>query len=220
MPRVLVAVRDDPVRAGVQLALERGGFVVCAAEATGPGAVAAAVRERPDICLIDVQIRGGGISATAEIASRLPSTAVVMLTASRAPADVLEALGAGARGYLLLDIGADRLPAALRAVVAGEVALPRALVGVVVEELRRTRGAPVPPARRKPEQLTGREWEVLDCMRAGLTTSQIARRLVIADVTVRRHAGRIMRKLGVATRAEAVRLAEGLPERSRKLNGD
>ena len=200
---------DEPVRAGVQLALESGGFVVCAAEATGPSAVAAAVRERPDICLLDVQIRGGGISAAAEIASRLPHTAVVMLTASQAPADVLEALSAGARGYLLLDIGADRLPAALRAVVAGEVALPRALVGVVVEELRRTRGTPLAPARRTAAHLTSREWEVLQLLRQGLVTSEIGARLFIADVTVRRHVGRVLRKLGVSSRAEAVGAAGG-----------
>ena len=217
--RVLVAA-PDAIRAGVRLALDGHGFVVCAEESSGAAAVAAAVRERPDVCLVDVGLRGGGVAAAAEIAARRPETAVVMLADSPDSEDVFEALSGGARGFLPKDIQAERLHVALRAVVEGEVALPRSLVGLVVEELRRSRGAPVRPGRRTPEQLTGREWEVLECMREGLTTSQIGRQLFIADVTVRRHAGRIMRKLGVATRAEAVKLAGGLAARSRKLNGD
>jgi DNA-binding NarL/FixJ family response regulator len=217
--RVLVAA-SDAIRAGVRLALEGHGFVVCAEEARGGAAVEAALRERPDVCLIDVELQGGGVTAAAEIAARRPEAAVVMLAASPDSADVFEALSAGARGFLPKDIQAERLHVALRAVVEGEVALPRSLVGLVVDELRRSRGAPSRPGRRTPEQLTGREWEVLECMREGLTTSQIGQRLFIADVTVRRHAGRIMRKLRVSSREEAVQVAGGPPERSRKLNGD
>lgn len=207
--RVLVADEDAPIRAGVRLALEGDGFVVCAEESSGPAAVEAALRERPDVCLLDVDLPGGGIAAAAEIAARRPETAVVMLAGSAEAADVFEALSVGARGYLLKDIQAERLPIALRAVVQGEVALPRSLVGLVVEELRRSHGAPARPGRRSPEQLTSREWEVLQCMREGLSTSEIGRRLFIADVTVRRHAGRILRKLEVSSREEAVRLAGG-----------
>lgn len=217
--RVVVAA-SDAIRAGVRLALDGHGFVVCAEESSSGAAVEAALRERPDVCLLDLGLPGGGVAAAAEIASRRPDVAVVMLASSPPSAQVFEALSAGARGFLPSDIQADRLHVALRAVVEGEVALPRSLVGEVVEELRRTRGAPPRPGRRTPEQLTGREWEVLECMREGLSTGEIARRLFIADVTVRRHAGRIMHKLGVATRAEAVRLVEGLSERSQKLNGD
>lgn len=217
--RVLVAA-PEAIRAGVRLALEGHDFVVCAEESSGRAAVEAALRERPDVCLVDVDLQGGGVAAAAEIVARRPETAVVMLADSPDSEDVFEALSGGARGFLPKDIQAERLHVALRAIVEGEVALPRALVGLVVEELRRSRGAPARPGERTPERLTVREWEVLDCMREGLTTSQIGQRLFIADVTVRRHAGRIMRKLGVATRAEAVTLAGTLPARSRTLNGD
>jgi DNA-binding NarL/FixJ family response regulator len=209
--RALVAGDDAPIRAGVRLALHGHGFVVCALESTRAEAVEAALRERPDVCLLDVRLAGGGIAAATEIAARLPQAAVVMLAGSPDSADVFEALSAGARGYLLEDIDPARLPEALRAIVAGEVALPRSLVGLLVEELRRSRGMPARPARRTPEQLTSREWEVLQCMREGLSTSEIGRRLFISDVTVRRHAGRILRKLRVSSREEAVRLAGGGP---------
>jgi two-component system, NarL family, nitrate/nitrite response regulator NarL len=208
-PRALVAAENAPLRAGVRLALERDGFVVCAEESSGPAAVAAAVRERADVCLLDVGLPGGGIAAAAEIVARRPEAVVVMLADSPEADEVFEALRAGARGYLVKDIDAERLPVAVRAVVEGEVALPRALVGLVVELLRQSGAAPAGPGLRTPEQLTSREWQVLLCLREGLSTSEIGRRLFIADVTVRRHVGRILRKLDVSSRAEAVRLAGG-----------
>lgn len=214
--RVVIADDHPPTRMGVRLALEGHGFVVCAEEATGPAAVQAALRERPDVCLLDIHMPGGGVEAAREIADQVPEAAVVMLTVSRNDADLFDALKAGARGYLLKDIDPQRLPVALRAVVDGEAALPRALVARVVEELRR-RGSGAPGlGRPTPGDLTSREWEVLDCMSEGLSTAQIAKRLFVSDVTVRRHVGAILRKLRVSSREEAVRLAA---ERSRNLNG-
>jgi DNA-binding NarL/FixJ family response regulator len=213
--RILVADDHPPTRMGVRLALEGHGFTVCAEEASGPAAVQAAVRERPDVCLLDVHMPGGGVEAAAEIVERVPGTTVVMLTVSRNDSDLFDALKAGARGYLLKDLDPARLPEALNAVLVGEVAIPRSLVGLVVEEFRRRSGGGAGLARRNPEDLTSREWEVLDCLREGLSTSQIAKRLFVSDVTVRRHTGTILRKLKVTTREEAVRLAGN---RSRNLN--
>ena len=218
-PNLRIVIADDhaPLRAGVRAALEVGGFVVCAEAASGPEAIRAALRERPDICLLDIHMPGGGIEAAAEIADELPETIVVMLTVSRNDADLFDALRAGARGYLLKDMDPSRLPAALRATVAGEAALPRALVARLVGEFQaRNRHGTFGIARRRPDDLTSREWEVLDAMREGLSTREIANRLFLSDVTVRRHVGAILKKLRVSSRDEAVRLAD---ERSPKLNG-
>ena len=213
--RVVIADDHVPLRAGVRSALEEGGFVVCAEASSGPAAVAAALRERPDVCLLDIHMPGGGIEAAAEIAAAVPETTVIMLTVSRSDADLFDALQAGARGYLLKDMDPGRLPDALRSALAGEAALPRALVAKLVDEFRgRGRKGLFGLPRRRPDDLTSREWEVLDCMSEGLSTRQIAERLFLSDVTVRRHVSAILRKLRVGSRDEAVRLAQ---ERSRNL---
>jgi DNA-binding NarL/FixJ family response regulator len=208
--RVLVADDHPPTRAGVRLALVDQGFTVCAEAADADGAVAAALREAPDVCLLDIRMPGGGIAAAAEIAARLPETVIVMLTVSRDDADLFDALRAGASGYLLKDIDPARLPIALRGVMAGEVALPRQLVARLVEEFegrsrRRFRLVAGPGDRAS---LTRREWDVLELLHDGYTTREIAERLSISDVTVRRHASAIVRKLRVRDRREALRLLE------------
>jgi DNA-binding NarL/FixJ family response regulator len=205
--RVLIADDHPPTRRGVRLTLEQQGFLVCAEAASAQDAVEAAVRERPDVCLVDVQMPGGGIRAAGEIAARLPDTAVVMLTVSDSEDNLLDALRAGAMGYLLKDMDTEQLPAALRAVLRGEAALPRRLAASLIHELRR-RGEPrltMPDGRAV--QLTPREWDVLELLSDELATAEIARRLFVAPVTVRRHVSAILEKLGVSSRAEAVRIA-------------
>lgn len=216
--RVVIADDHIPTRMGVRLALERHGFVVCAEEGSGPAAVAAAVREQPDVCLLDVHMPGGGIAAAAEIGERVPDAAVVMLTVSRDDADLFEALKAGARGYLLKDMNPDRLGIALEAVLEGEAALPRTLVARLVDEFRvRSRRGRFALVRRRPTDLTSREWEVLELLREGRSTAEIASALFLSKTTVRRHISSILKKLRVETRAEAVRAAEN---RSEKLNAE
>jgi DNA-binding NarL/FixJ family response regulator len=183
---------------------------VCAEAADAPGAAEAAIRERPDVCLLDVNMPGRGVAAAWEIHARLPQAHVVMLTVSRDDRDLFAALRAGATGYLLKNMDPRRLPRALDSVLAGEVAIPRELVSHVVEEFRDR------SARRRdlvadgPEsKLTSREWEVLDLLRQELTTSQIARRLVLSPVTVRTHVNAILKKLQIRDRAELVRQYRG-----------
>ncbi len=175
----------------------------------GPAALAAALQHRPEVCLLDINMPGGGIAAAQAISERLPETAVVMLTVSRDDADLFAALQAGAAGYLVKDIEPSRLPEALRGVLAGEAVLPRALVARMVAEFdgRRRRRFSVRRGDRG-EELSPREWEVIDLMRDGLSTREIASRLGISPVTVRRHSGEILRKLRVPDRAAAVRLLE------------
>jgi DNA-binding NarL/FixJ family response regulator len=171
--------------------------------------VALAERERPDLCLLDVHMPGSGIRAASEIVERVPETAVVMLTVSRNDDDLFDALRAGAAGYLLKDTDPERLPHALRGVLAGEAAVPRALVTKVIDEFRtRGRRRRVPLTGRRGVELSSREWEVLDLLREGRNTAEIAHRLFVSPVTVRRHVSAILRKLDVPDRAAAVELLE------------
>jgi DNA-binding NarL/FixJ family response regulator len=207
--RVLIADDHPPTRAGVRLALERDNFEVCAEAADAAAAVTMALSERPDVCLLDINMPGDGIKAAEAIAHELPETAVVMLTVSRSDADLFDALRVGASGYLLKDIDPARLPLALRGVLAGEAALPRHLVTLLIEEFReRRRRRRIPLIGRRGVELTDREWEVLELMREGLSTDEIATRLFISPVTVRTHVSAVLRKLQVPTRAAAVELLE------------
>jgi len=205
-------IADDhaPTRGEVREILEDDErFAVVGEAADAPGAIDLAVRERPDVCLLDIHMPGNGIAAIWEITARLPETKVVMLTVSAEDDDVFGALRAGASGYLLKDMDVERLPQALQAVVEGEAAIPRRLVARVVGEFReRTpmRRATAPTERG--EHLTSREWQVLDLMRQDLGTAEIARRLFLSQATVRSHIASIVRKLRVADRDEAIRVFE------------
>ena len=188
--------------------LARAGFRVVAEADHADDAVAAVERERPDVCLLDVRMPGDGIAAAGRISRAHPEVAVVMLTVSREDGDLFAALRAGAAGYLLKDTDPTRLPHALRGVLSGEAALPRDLVARVIGEFRERAGRRLPVADRGVE-LTGREWEVLELLREGLTTAQVAERLFVSQVTVRSHVAAVVRKLRVPDREAALRLVSG-----------
>ncbi len=209
MERLRIVLADDhaTARLGVRLALEDGGFHVVAEAEDARGAVEAALEHRPDLCVLDVYMPGGGIAAAAELAEALPETPVVMLTVSTTNEDLFEALRAGACGYLLKDTDPQRLPVALRAVLDGEAPLPRVLTARLITEFRR-RGAErrIPSAEGGLVTLSERESEVLDLLRTDLSTKQIAHRLGISPVTVRRHISELLRKLQVSDRDAALAL--------------
>ena len=205
---VLVADDDAATRADlVRLLAGDERFGRCASAADAVEAVRFATRLQPDLCLLDIRMPGDGIAAAWQITARLPSTGVVMLTAARDDRDLFAALRAGARGYLRKDLPADEIRPALHAVLDGGAALSGELVARLVEEFRDRA-----PRRRALVQdelgahLTSREWEVLDLLREGLTTGAIAKRLFVAEVTVRSHAAAIVRKLRVPDRQSAIRL--------------
>lgn len=161
------------------------------------------------MCLLDVHMPGSGIRAAQRIGELLPDAVVVMLTISRNDTDLFDSLRAGAAGYLLKDTDPARLPHALRGVLDGEAAIPRELVARVVDEFReRGRRRRLPLVGRRGAELTSREWEVLDLLAGDLTTAEIAARLAVSPVTVRRHVSAILRKLEVHDRAAAVRLLD------------
>lgn len=204
---MVVADADARTRAEVRTTLEAHGYVVCAEATDADEAVAATAAHHPDVVLVDVALPGNGIRAAGEMGT-VPGTIVIMLTASRAPGDVLDSLRAGAAGYVLKETAASRLPNVLEAVMGGEAAIPRALVGTLVEEIRSQsdRRHRLAQAGRKPAELTAREWEVLQLLAGGCTTAQIAERLFIAKVTVRSHISGALHKLGTTDRAAACRL--------------
>jgi DNA-binding NarL/FixJ family response regulator len=206
--RVLVA-DDAPTRAGVKLALERNGFFVCAEAADAQEAVRFAVRDRPDLCLLEAELPGNGIAAAAEISKRVPETAIVVFTAADNDVDLVDAIRAGATGYLTKDIDPARLPLALRAALRGEAAVSRALVSRLFDEIRRDElHHRVSVTDERGVSLTRREWEVLDLAREGLTTAEIGERLFVTPETVRTHIASAMRKLQVPDRESAFRLLE------------
>ena len=208
--RVLVADDHAPTREDVRAAVDADPrFTVVALAGDAADAVQAALRERPDLALLDMRMPGSGAAAAWEITARLPATRAVMLTVSRSDEDLFAALRAGASGYLLKDMPFDAIGDELAAVLAGRVALPPELVVRLVEEFRDSS-----PRRRtvlsssNPAQLTSREWEVLDLLRQGCATGEIARRLFVSPATVRSHVAAVLRKLRVADRDAAVRLFE------------
>jgi DNA-binding NarL/FixJ family response regulator len=194
-------------RLGVRLALEEGGFHVVAEAADARGAVEAALEHRPDLCLLDVYMPGEGIAAAAELSEARPDMPIVMLSVSDTDEDLFEALRAGACGYLLKDTDPHRLPYALGAVLNGEAALPRVLTARLITEFqRRGGGYRTRDAAGGLVTLSKRESEVLELLRTELTTKQVAHRLGISPVTVRRHVSDILKKLGVHDRGAALRL--------------
>ena len=204
-PTVVLADDHPVIRLGVRMALMRGGFEVVGEASDRDGAVEAVLRERPDICLLDVCMPGGGIEAAAILSQSAPATAIVMLTVSQSPSDMLAALRSGAKGYLPKDTAPERLPAALCGVLKGEAALPRTLVGRVLHEFRHIPAPESAPLRVDGVELTTRESEILRLLRSGLSTVQIGERLSLSPVTVRRHISAGVAKLGAADRDEAIR---------------
>jgi DNA-binding NarL/FixJ family response regulator len=206
-PRVLIADDHAPTRAGVRMALERDGIEVCAEVTNASDAIEAAQRERPDLCLLDVHMPGGGPSAASKITSSLPNTLVLMLTVSRDHDDLLESLRRGAVGYLLKEMDPAGIPVAVRAALSGEGVLPRALAADLIGEFRhRPAERRLTGQSRRHPALSAREWEILELLAEGAGTAEMAERLFLSQVTVRRHISSILGKLGVASREEAVKL--------------
>lgn len=204
--RVLIADDHAPTRDDVRRALSDGGLVVCAEAADAAHAVQQALETKPDICLLDVQMPGGGIAAAWEISARLPTSKVVMLTVSEEDGDLFRALRAGAVSYLVKDIDLGTLPRALRDVAEGKAAIPPELVTRMVMQFHSN-----DPRFRRTEvgtelgpRLTSREWDVLAGLAEGLSTRDIGRRLQLKPSGVRAHISAVVQKLGVKNRHEAV----------------
>ena len=219
-PSAVVADDHAVTRLGMRRALERAGISVVDEVIDAGGAIRAAQRRQPDVCLLDGALPGGAIGAATEIAAAAPRTRVVVLFEGSSEDELLAALRAGASGCLPKDIGPVALGRAVHATLAGETPLPRAAIARVVEEMRGRWGARrARTAAGNWVTLSGRESEVLELMQRQLTTRQIAERLGISTVTVRRHVSHTVRRLGVRDRDAALQLtgAGSRRERERSL---
>jgi DNA-binding NarL/FixJ family response regulator len=136
--RILIADDHPLIRQALRRDLEEGGLEVCKEAEAGAEAVEEALRQRPDLCLLDIHMPGGGgITAAAVIRERLPAMKVVLMTATPDEATVLAAARAGADGYLAKDVNPRRLPAIMMAIADGETSYPRRLLRPVLAALRR-----------------------------------------------------------------------------------
>jgi DNA-binding NarL/FixJ family response regulator len=203
--RVLIADDQELVSTGFRMILSAQEDIDVVGEAAnGAEAVEQALRLRPDVVLMDIRMpRMDGIEATRRILadSRSGSARVVVLTTFDADEYVYDALAAGASGFLLKDGPADDLLRAVRVAAAGESLLAPAVTTKVIERFAR-RGN----ARAGPDlgELTPRELEVLKLLARGLSNAEIAERLVIGDATVKTHVARVLLKLDLRDRAQAV----------------
>lgn len=193
MMRVLIADRAA-TRLGMRVALDGGDVEICAEADTAEQAIRAANAQQPDVCLIAWEIPGGGSVAVRGVTRAAPRASVVVLSDTAEAEVMLEAVRAGAVGYLPGLLGPERLRKVLAAIDANEAVLPRALVRDLLTEIRSAGGA--------AGELTGREVQVLGMLRRGHSTASIAQRLGITPVTVRRHISETVRKLGVADRSD------------------
>jgi DNA-binding NarL/FixJ family response regulator len=205
--RVVIAEDQALVRAGlVTMVSTDPGLDVVAEAADGEQAVAQVVRWRPDVALVDVRMPLlDGIEATRRIAAAAPGTRVLVLTTFGDDEVVLEALRAGAHGFLLKDARPEELLAAVHAVASGESRLDPSVTSAVVESLRRSPRRALGADRL--DRLTDRERQVLCLLARGLSNAEIAAELVVAPGTVKTHVASLLAKLEVRDRVQAVVVA-------------
>ena len=191
--KINLLIADHPaMRHGIRMALN-GNVEICAEADNAEQAIRAAKREQPDVCLIGRELAGHGLAAVRGICRAAPGAGVVVLSPSRDDDDMLDAIRAGAIGYVPGGVDAAVLRRIVDAVAANEAVVPRALVLELLMELRG--GGP------GAEALTSREAQVLGMLRRGHSTAAIAERLQITPVTVRRHISELVHKLGVEDRS-------------------
>jgi DNA-binding NarL/FixJ family response regulator len=195
--RLRLLIADwEPTRLGIRMALD-GTVEVCAEADDAEQAIRAAKREQPDVCLVGRDIPGGALAAVRGVSRAAPNVAVVLLTESHDVDDMLESIRAGAVGYVPGTVDAESLRRVVKAIAAREAVVPRSMVLELLLELR--------GGGLGTDALTSREAQVLGMLRRGHTTAEIADRLAIAPVTVRRHISQLVHKLGVEDRAGLTR---------------
>ena len=208
MIRVLIADDQRVVREGLTTLLQLlAGVEVVGAAADGEEAVALAAELQPDVVLMDLRMpRCDGVEATRRMRAQDANRKVLMLTTYADDRSVIDALRAGARGYLTKDAGAEEIAKALEQVTRGQAAIDPAVQHHLVDAL----AAPVSPERHAeplPDGLTAREAEVLELIAKGLSNAEIAEQLVVSEPTVKSHINHLFAKIGVRDRAQAVTYA-------------
>jgi DNA-binding NarL/FixJ family response regulator len=207
-PAIRVMVVDDhPMwRDAVERDLAAAGFEVVAVAADGHQAIARFTAARPQVVVLDLQIPGpSGVEVAAQVLETDPSARVLILSASGEQGDVLDAVKAGATGYLVKSASRAELIDAVRRVAVGDTVFTPGLAGLVLGEFRRM--AEGPPDDDPRDELTDRETEILKMVAKGLSYKQIAERLVISHRTVQNHVQNTLRKLQMNNRVQLTRFA-------------
>ena len=207
--RVLVADAEPVMRAAVKACLERHGLTVCGQARDGRELLEMATRTTPDVCLLGSDLPVDNVRLTRLLSARFLETAVVVFAPTEVYADVLNAVRAGARGYLRRDIPCQSLARALSGARHGEAAFSRGMMDRLLGELRAPEMGFVVRSRHRRVTLSKRQVQVVRLLATGATTVDIARSLSISPVTARRHCADLCRKLGAPDRARAVELALG-----------
>ncbi len=205
----VMVVDDHPMwRDGVARDLTEAGFEVVATAATGTEALTRAAAVRPHVVVLDLQIPApNGVEVTARILADDPSARVLILSASGEQQDVLEAVKAGATGYLVKSASRAELLTAVARVAEGDTVFTPGLAGLVLGEYRRLSDAPAATSDPDAPRLTERETEVLRLVAKGLSYKQIAERLFLSHRTVQNHVQNTLRKLQLHNRVQLVRYA-------------
>ncbi|AQZ64536.1 DNA-binding response regulator, LuxR family [[Actinomadura] parvosata subsp. kistnae] len=205
MIRVLIADDQGMVRTGFTVFLSGQPDIEVVGEAAdGREAVERAAELSPDVVLMDVRMPVmNGLEATRELMARQGTAKVLILTTFDLDDYVYEALRAGASGFLLKDASAAQLAEAVRVVAAGEALIAPAITKRLITEFARM-GAPRPVTGRRLDELTERETEVLSLVAQALSNQEIAEKLYVAEQTVKTHVGRVLMKLGLRDRAQAI----------------
>jgi DNA-binding NarL/FixJ family response regulator len=213
LPLRVLVVDDHPIwRDGVTRDLESAGLTVCGMAGDGAQAVRIATATRPDVVLLDLQLPDmSGVEVAARLSAIDPAPRILVLSASGERQDVLDAMTAGATGYLVKSASAAELLDGVRRVAAGDPVFTPGLAGLVLGEYRRLAGEPSGPTT---PQLTDRETEILRLVAKGLTYPQIAERLVLSLRTVQNHVQNTLSKLQLHNKAQLVRYAieQGIDE--------
>jgi DNA-binding NarL/FixJ family response regulator len=206
MTSVLIVDDQALVRVGLRKILETEPETEVVGEAAdGDDAVAEARRLRPDVVLMDIRMPVlDGIEATRRIVQAQSGIRVLILTTFGLDAYVYDALRAGASGFMLKDAPPEEIAAAVRIVARGEALLAPAVTRAVIEEFTRTQPAAAPAPPPALAELTPREREVLDLLARGLSNPEVCARLVISEATAKTHVARILQKLGLRDRVQAV----------------
>ena len=204
--RTLVVDDQSMVRAGLRMLLATEPDIDVVAEAgNGREAIAQAARHRPDVVLMDIRMPElDGLEATRRILAADEAAKVLVLTTFNLDDYVFEALRAGASGFVLKDEPPEQLIAAVRTVAAGDALLSPSVTRNVIAHFTRRRQQPPP---RGLEALTSREMDVFRLIAAGMSNAEIGRELFISDTTVKTHVTRLLQKLQVRDRAQAIVLA-------------
>jgi DNA-binding NarL/FixJ family response regulator len=204
---IKVVIADDhPIfREGLARSLaDQPAFAVVGQAADASGAIELARRAAPDVVLLDISMPGGGLSALREIAAAEGAPAVAMLTVSEDDSDVVDALKAGAKGYILKGIGARELAAVVSDLAAGRSYLSPSLAMKVLAAMR----APAPERPASPiDDLTKREEDILRLVSEGLSNKEVARKLDLQEKTVKHYMTSILQKLHARNRVEAALMA-------------